>query len=103
MGGTQIAQGVTYSLQPASSGTSFAVAGGGAGGRAAGTIIIRASAANSSTACGWGFGNASQDLAAGEAVAIDVPPGYSVDLTTLYFDGRGNTGQIIFLSAVILP
>ena len=99
------AQGSTFTLTPGSGPGTFAVIGGGPGTRRATQVLIRASGGNSGTGASvmlWGWQSPQQEIAPGEAIAIDIPRGHYVDLTKLTFSGNGLTGQIVYVSAILL-
>ena len=95
--------GQTFTLNLTAGDAPLAIIGGGPGAKWACTIIIRASVNNSSTPCLWGFNSAQQELAPGEGVAVDIPMGALIDLQSLHFSGNGSTGQVVFVSAVLIP
>jgi hypothetical protein len=63
-------------------------------------LVIRADD-NNSASISWGMGNIAGDpLAKGETIAIDLPPGYCLDLSQLCISGTSN--DQIHVTGVIL-
>jgi|GEM_PF-6292471 hypothetical protein len=63
-------------------------------------LVIRADDANAATIL-WGMGQSANDpLAKGETVAVDLPPGYYMDLSQLAVNGTAGD-QIHVVAAII--
>jgi hypothetical protein len=62
-------------------------------------VVVRADDNNVAT-INWGMGNAGDPLAAGETVAVDLPPGYFLDLSQLVISGTA--GDQIHVTAAVI-
>jgi hypothetical protein len=62
-------------------------------------LVVRADDNNQAT-INWGMGNAGDPLAKGETVAVDLPPGYFLDLSQLVISGTA--GDQIHITAAII-
>ena len=102
MTGELPAHGATYTLALTSSEGTFSILGGGTGARKAVVLFVKADPGNTATIL-WGINSATYPLIPGEPVAIDIPPGYWIDVQGLRFSGNGNTGQLVQVVGVFLP
>jgi hypothetical protein len=51
----------------------------------------------------WGMDSANYILDPNDAGALDIPPGFWVDLSTLAIDGKGTAGLVIHMVCVVVP